>query len=108
MKKTNLTTLVIFLTMGMNVFAAEENYPKFTPATTYKQAQKKATEIVKKMTLEEKLRMITGGSGFTLYGIERLGMPSVTMSDATGGVNMSSGRKDRIKKTVAFPAPVAV
>ncbi len=108
MKRINLTTLVFCMTMGMNVFAAEEYYPKFTPAMTYKQAQKKAAEIVKKMTLEEKLRMISGGSGFTLYGVERLGMPSVTMSDATGGVNMSPGRKDRIKKSVAYPAPVAV
>lgn len=73
MRKTILATLAFCLAMGMN-------------------AQKKAAEIVKKMTLDEKLRMISGGSGFTLYGVERLGMPSVTMSDATGGVNLSGYR----------------
>ena len=96
----NLATLAIWLVMGANVFAAEENYPKYTPAMTFKQAQKKAAEIVKKMTLEEKLRMISGGSGFTLYGVERLGMPSVTMSDATGGVNMSVNDNGKVYQKI--------
>lgn len=36
MKKVLLSSVAICLAMGMNVFAAEQNYPKFTPFMSYK------------------------------------------------------------------------
>ncbi len=93
----------------MNSFAAEPEHPYWLPKMSYKEAQQKASKILKKMTLDEKLRMISGGDGFVLHGVERLGIPSVIMTDATAGIQRQPKmRKDRIEKSVAFPAPVGV
>lgn len=44
-------------------------------------------QVIKEMTLEEKAKLVTGNSAFTLYGIERLGIPSATVLDGGTGVN---------------------
>lgn len=44
MRKSTLVTLALCMAMGMTVFAAEENYPKFKPAMTYKQARQLAVK----------------------------------------------------------------
>lgn len=108
MRKSLLLAIALYSAAQINVFSAEPDYPKFSPIMTYKKAQKKAAEILKNMTMDEKLRMISGGDGFIMHGVERLGIPSVRMSDATAGIQLHKMRPDRISKTVAFPAPVAL
>lgn len=93
----------------LNAFSAEPSHPSCPPRVSYKQAQQQASKILKNMTMDEKLRMISGGDGFVLHGVERLGVPSVIMTDATAGIQLQPKmRHDRISKSVAFPAPVAV
>lgn len=108
MRKSLLLAIALYSAVHTNVFSAEPDYPKFSPSISYKKAQKKAVEILKNMTMDEKLRMISGGDGFVMHGIERLGIPSVRMSDATAGIQLHKMRPDRISKSVAFPAPVAL
>jgi len=52
----------------------------------------KINDLIKKMTLEEKVSMIHANSGFTSAGIQRLGIPEMTMSDGPHGVRPEQGR----------------
>ncbi len=47
---------------------------------------KTATELMEKLTLEEKIGMIHGAELFQTKGVERLGIPSLKMSDGPMGV----------------------
>lgn len=63
-------------------------------------AQKKARIILKEMTLEEKIRYISGYEDFGTLPIERLNLPPVWFADATSGV--------RRGLSTAFPVNVAM
>ncbi len=52
----------------------------------YLKISKETEEIVKQMTLEEKLGMIHGGQLFQTEGVSRLGIPPLKMSDGPMGV----------------------
>ena len=49
-------------------------------------------DLLKKMTLEEKVNMIHGSSSFTSGGVPRLGIPELVMSDGPHGVRVEHGR----------------
>ena len=55
-------------------------------ATGVDEIDKRATAILKKMTLEEKLDYIGGVDGFYVRGIPRLGLPAFRMADGPFGV----------------------
>lgn len=63
-------------------------------AVTISQKDKdRATGLVSKMTLDEKLGLIAGSAdGFHTYGIPRLGIPSVRMADGPQGVRNVDGK----------------
>lgn len=44
--------------------------------------------VLREMTLEEKAMLVTGGASFSTSPIPRLGIPSITLMDAGGGVNL--------------------
>ena len=49
-------------------------------------------QLLTEMTLEEKIGMIHASSAFTSGGVERLGIPELTMSDGPHGVRHEHGR----------------
>jgi beta-glucosidase len=53
---------------------------------------RKVDSIIKKMNLEEKVKMIHASSSFTSGGVERLGIPELVTSDGPHGVRMEHGR----------------
>jgi len=61
------------------------------------QSEKRVGELVAKMTLEEKLEMLSG-TGFDSKPLERLGIPLLKMTDGPVGV--------RWNPSVAFPASI--
>ncbi len=60
----------------------------------------RAAEVVKKMTLEEKIDYIGGHASWYVRGIERLGLPAVRMADGPQGVRNNT-------KSTLYPSGVA-
>lgn len=60
----------------------------------------KINDLIKKMTLEEKVSMIHASSSFTSGGVPRLGIPELTTSDGPHGVRPEHGRDWNLDKNV--------
>lgn len=56
--------------------------------------EKKARELVKKMTLDEKIGMIHGDGLFVTKGVPRLGIPPFVFSDGPCGVRQDFAKKE--------------
>ncbi len=48
-------------------------------------------ELLSKLTLEEKVRLLAGKSSWCLNGVERLGIPEINVTDGPHGVRWSDG-----------------
>ena len=71
----------------------------------------KARHLVASMTLDEKLSMIGGTRGFFTVAIERLGISSIFMSDASQGVNvrdewLGDPMEPVLERSTAFPSMI--
>lgn len=67
---------------------------------------KKVYDLVEKMTLDEKLDMLGGVNGFYTKANERLGIPSLRMSDASVGIHASGD--SRPMECIAYPASLTL
>lgn len=90
MKRTLLSSIFcllaeIVMLLCCNGVAAQKALPD---ALLYK----KIDSLIQRMTLEEKVGMIHANSSFTSAGVQRLGIPELTMSDGPHGVRMEHGR----------------
>lgn len=97
--------LVPFLLLAAILPAAAQ------PRMSCEEADRRADELLAKMTLEEKIAMTRGSNQFFFTGIERLGIPYLYLSDATQGVNMRNNLPDsdmvrQLERSTAFPAPI--
>lgn len=75
--------------------------------------QERIRELVSKMTLEEKASLCSGLDFWNTKGIERLGIPSVMVSDGPHGLRKQEEAADHLGmnesiKAVCFPAGCAV
>ena len=74
--------------------------------------REKITELISKMTLEEKAGLCSGADFWHTKGIERLGIPSVMVSDGPHGLRKQENEADHLGindsiKAVCFPAGCA-
>jgi beta-glucosidase len=83
MKNASLKTITLSVAMVVAALAKGQS-----DATI----QARANELVKKMTIEEKVNMIHASSSFTSGGVPRLGIPELVMSDGPHGVRLEHGR----------------
>ena len=63
--------------------------------------EERATEIVRQMTLEEKVAYIGGYEGWYIRAVERLGLPEVRMADGPQGVRNNT-------RSTLYPCGIAV
>ena len=56
---------------------------------------------ISELTVEEKVSLCTGKNSWQTQNIERLGIPSITVSDGTNGVRFQKGSKSEKKLTFA-------
>ena len=95
MKKINLLLFVLlfsFIIMGNKPLKKSYKDPSVP-------VEERVEDLLKQMTLEEKIDLI-GGTGFATKPNERLGIPELRMTDGPLGV--------RWEKSVAFPAGISV
>lgn len=77
-------TVLLFITVQL--------VPSFSYAQTSFEKDKKINDLIKQMTLEEKVAMIHATSSFTSGGVSRLKVPELVMSDGPHGVRVEHGR----------------
>ena len=80
---------------------------------SWDEAYAKATEVLKTLSLEEKVEMTRGHNRFFLPGAPAKGLPHVYMVDASAGVRINDRLTDRSEvrhpaKTTQFPAPISL
>lgn len=74
--------------------------------------QKEIKNLISQMTLEEKAGMCSGADFWHLKGVERLGIPSVMVTDGPHGLRKQAGEADHLGinesiQAVCFPAGCA-
>jgi len=57
---------------------------------------KNIKDLITKMTVEEKASMCSGLNFWYLQGIERLGVPSIMVTDGPHGLRKQAGEADHI------------
>jgi beta-glucosidase len=79
------------------------------PGSTHQDIRKKVDALLTQMTLHEKVSLLSGKDSWNTVPIERLGIPSMTMTDGPHGVRSSmieAGRK--AGPTTCFPTGVSM
>ena len=61
-------------------------------------------DIVKQMTLEEKCYLLSGKDFWQTRSVERLGVPSMTLSDGPHGIRKQAGAGDQLGLNPSLPA----
>jgi len=61
-------------------------------------------EILEKLTLEEKVVLLSGKSEWETFNIDRLGLPSAVLSDGPHGVRRQAGAGDHLGLNPSLPA----
>jgi len=82
--------------------------PSFKTPVSYDDADRRAGDLLARMTSSEKLQLVTGYNSFYIKGYPKLGIPALYLSDATGGVNIRRNLSDALEKSTAFPCPLAL
>ena len=82
--------------------------PSFKTPVSYDDADRRAGDLLARMTREEKLSLITGHNSFYVRGIPRLGIPALYMSDATQGVHIRKNLSNGLERSTAFPCPICL
>ena len=63
-------------------------------------------QLVQQLTLEEKAGLCSGDSFWTTKGIDRLAIPSITLTDGPHGVRKQKGSSDHLGLNESVPLPV--
>src|SRR5262245_14457486 len=80
-----------------------------TPTHTLEQTEQRADELLGKLTLLEKVALLSGKDIWRTVPIERLGIPSLTMTDGPHGVRANRPEAERkVGLTTAFPTGVSM
>ena len=66
---------------------------------------KKVSEILSKLTLEEKVLLLSGFDAWQTSKIDRLGIPNIKMSDGPNGVR---GDGNSGKSSACFPCAISI
>lgn len=92
----------------MSLYLALLSEPSFQPPVDFETADKRAEEVLGKLTVEEKIELISGHNSFFIKGFPQQGMPELYMADATQGVNIRRNLSQQLEKSTAFPAAIAL
>ncbi|MDD3195951.1 MAG: glycoside hydrolase family 3 N-terminal domain-containing protein, partial [Paludibacter sp.] len=80
----NFKTIVIMLLSALIPLGAGAQKPVYLDES--QSIEKRVEDALKRMTLEEKVKLTTAQSKFSSHGVPRLGIPEIWMSDGPHGV----------------------
>ncbi|TCC88627.1 glycosyl hydrolase [Pedobacter frigiditerrae] len=107
--KTRLFIAFIFCATTLSAQAQNIAPKPFNPFVPYEEAEKRANQLIRQMTVDEKINMVRG-QGFHIAENKRLGIPPVNFTDASQGVRLHAPsdtvKVDNVKKTVAYPPTI--
>ena len=82
--------------------------PSFKTPVSYEVADRRAGELLAKLTSAEKLQLISGHNTFFIKGFPEHGIPELYLADATQGVNIRRQLSNALEKSVSFPAALGL
>jgi len=109
--KNYIISLLITLFLTSHIYAqstTDGSIKPFIPPVSFEEAKKRANVYLDKLTLKEKIKFINGFHLFYIRGFKKYKMPRLYLSDATQGIHIRSIIKSSLKKSVAFPCPLAL
>ena len=83
-------------------------YKPFEPKISFEDADKKADQLLSKLSVDEKIQLLGGHRFFYIKGFDKFGIPELYLSDATQGVHIRKDLNDQLQKSTAFPCPSAL
>ncbi len=106
-----LTARLLLLSLSVSIGsapAATQGTPTpAEPAAVYKNHQapleQRVEDLLARLTLKEKMALMSGASAFAMHGVERLGIPELNLSDGPNGVRSNAG-----EATTVFPTGSAL
>ncbi|HWB54559.1 MAG TPA: glycoside hydrolase family 3 protein, partial [Tepidisphaeraceae bacterium] len=98
-----LLLMGLVLVAGCGLLAKQQvsNKPISKVNSANAKVEHRVDELMAKMTLEEKISLLTGSSGSTAPGIARLGLPVLKMSDGPVGTRLDG-------QSTAYPSTIAL
>ena len=66
--------------------------------------ENKITEIINKMTLEQKAALCSGKDFWCTKGFEELGIPSIAVSDGPHGLRKENNEDESLAVKLSYPA----
>ena len=107
-KSIFILILIILIFPFKSIIQQMNEFKPFRPPISYKEADRKAESILKKLSIEERIELIGGHNYFFIKGNEKFGIPQLYLSDATGGVHIRKDLSEQLKKSTAFPCPICL
>jgi beta-glucosidase len=91
-----------------SALAAQQGAPAAADATAiYKNSQapleQRVDDLLARLTLKEKIALMSGASAFAMHGVQRLEVPELNLSDGPNGVRSNAG-----EPTTVFPTGSAL
>ena len=115
MKSKNLLITVVLILISSLYSCKEEVVLKHDnescPTLSFEEADLRAQELVGKLTLDQKVKLIGGYARFFIHAIPEHNIPAVFLSDATQGLRLSIPMYDstiviKLERSTAFPCPL--
>lgn len=104
MIKIKLLVNIVFLLGYLGINTASQAQSQYIFQDTGRSVKQRVEDLIERMTLEEKIDLLSGYKNFNLHPCERLGIPAFCMADGPLGI-ASWGEYGR---GTAFPATLAL
>ena len=104
-KKSTVIIIIAFMTLFVAMCSKqvqEKTYPFLNSSLTI---EERVADLLERMTLDEKLSMLTGKDFWHTQDIERLGIPSLRMTDCPHGVTVSG---EMSGPATCFPTGISI